>query len=40
MVITAHDMTDLMNLCDTIYIMDSFGNYRRVERIQVMRNVI
>lgn len=39
-VITAHDMTDLMNLCDTIYIMDSFGNYRRVERIQVMRNVI
>lgn len=39
-VITAHDMTDLMNLCDTIYIMDSFGNDRRVERIQVMRNVI
>lgn len=39
-VITAHDMTDLMNLCDTIYIMDSFGNDRRVERVQIMRNVI
>ena len=38
-IITAHDMKDLMNLCDTIYIMNSFGSGKKIDKIQVMRNM-
>ncbi|MBB5263286.1 ABC-type sugar transport system ATPase subunit [Catenibacillus scindens] len=38
-VITAHDMKDLMNICDTIYIMNSYADSKRAEKIQVMKNM-
>lgn len=38
-IITAHDMKDLMNLCDTVYVMNSFGNEKRAQRVEVIRNV-
>ena len=37
-IITAHDMKDLMNLCDTVYVMDSFGEETRAPRVGVIRN--
>ena len=38
-IITAHDMKDLMNLCDTIYIMNSADSGEKIADVQVMKNM-